>query len=263
MDVTFMSFNLRYNEIQDGENAWPYRVEKVAEVIRSHEPLVIGTQEGLHPMLLDIEQSLPQYGFIGEGRYGGQQDEHNAIWYDKEQITPVESGQFWLSEQPSQPGSISWNSSLPRICTWARFQFIKGAANEFIVFNTHLDHESEEAQVNGIRLVRQQMEERFRKRPLPMVLMGDLNSTPDSPVLDVLHSNPDGSLLSLTDAYTAAAGKVGPTFHDFKGGEDGEAIDYIFVSSDVRVMATKVIREQINGRYPSDHYPVAARVSMN
>ncbi|MCY9514321.1 endonuclease/exonuclease/phosphatase family protein [Paenibacillus apiarius] len=263
MDATFMSFNLRYNEIQDGENAWPYRVDKVAEVIRSHEPLIIGTQEGLHPMLLDMEQSLPQYGFLGEGRYGGHQDEHNAIWYDKEQLTVLEHGQFWLSEQPAHPGSISWSSSLPRICTWARFQLAKDSASEFIVFNTHLDHESEEAQVNGIRLVRQHMEEQFRKRALPMILMGDFNSAPDSPVLNVLRSNPDGSVLSLTDAYSAAAGKVGATFHDFQGGEDGEAIDYIFVSSDIRVIATKVIRDRVNGGYPSDHYPVAARVSMS
>jgi endonuclease/exonuclease/phosphatase family metal-dependent hydrolase len=273
MELAVMTFNLRYHEVKDGENAWPYRVGKAADVIGRHRPAIVGTQEGLFPMLVELKERIDGYEWIGEGRGGGHEDEHNAIFYHTAELRVMEKGQFWLSEQPMQPNSRSWGSSLPRICTWARFQAKKDTQLEFLVYNTHLDHESQLARENGIALIRRTMEaERDRhmppgerdRKPLPLILTGDFNATPDNPAVAFLRSQQaaDGPFCRLTDAYEAADGDIGGTFHGFKGGESGEPIDYIFVSGEIRVLETKVIRDKVNGGYPSDHYPVQARLSI-
>lgn len=256
MNFRMMTFNLRYDEVRDGANAWPFRIGKVTELLASYQPLIVGTQEGLHSMLMDMQQHLPQYGYVGEGRYGGFADEHNAIFYHREQLDVVEHGQFWLSEQPMQPGSTSWDSSLPRICTWAHVRGKQDRELEFKVFNTHLDHRSQLAQEKGIQLVLEQMQRHSQCRPLPMVLMGDFNADPDSRVISLMEPYP------LINAFDVLKGDPGMTFHDFKGGIDGKPIDYLFSSPAFQIHETVIIRDCMNGGYPSDHYPVMVEVAL-
>lgn len=257
-----MTFNLRYNEVKDGANAWPHRIDKVADIFERYRPVVVGTQEGLHPMLKDLQERLPGYGWIGSGRGGDHADEHNAIFYDKQLLSVAEWGQFWLSETPSEPKSKSWDSSLPRICTWARFR-LADSPLEFMLYNTHLDHVGQEAREKGMTLIRERMRHGNPHR-LPMMLTGDFNADPDNPVIEKLRaeSMEEADAERLFDAYSALDGDPGLTAHSFKGGTAGFPIDYIFVSEQVRVLEVSVIRDSIQGGYPSDHYPVMAKIEI-
>jgi endonuclease/exonuclease/phosphatase family metal-dependent hydrolase len=99
---------------------------------------------------------------------------------------------------------------------------------------------------------------------LPVVLTGDFNAEPDNPA--VLRpcrerEGADGAEPAMINAFAAFEGAPGATYHGFRGGEEGEPIDYIFVSRGVRLVGpAKIVRERIGGGYPSDHYPVLAAI---
>lgn len=256
-----MTFNLRVNNPEDGENAWPYRVSGVSKVIKSNHPMIIGTQEGLISMLSDLQECIPEYAMIGSGRGGGTEDEHCAIFYKKNEVGLTDQGQFWLSETPEEANSVSWETACPRICTWGEFYLLKNPTRKFLVFNTHLDHVSQTAREQGIRLVWAKMNAALEKS-LPVILTGDLNATPENKTIQFLRGADfiSGQKTDLIDAYAVLKYSPGATFHDFKGGSDGEPIDYIYTSRDVNVLETKVDRSVIDGGYTSDHYPVMAEL---
>jgi endonuclease/exonuclease/phosphatase family metal-dependent hydrolase len=53
------------------------------------------------------------------------------------------------------------------------------------------------------------------------------------------------------------------TFSGFKfGNVEGDKIDYILVQPGTDVMSADIVRFSRNDRYPSDHFPVVARVRL-
>ncbi|ASK62218.1 endonuclease [Virgibacillus phasianinus] len=259
MNLSVMTLNLRVNNPEDGNNAWPFRINRVSEVIKLTQPFIIGTQEGLFSMLSDLQKCLPEYGMIGSGRGGGREDEHCAIFYKKQEVEVKDHGQFWLSQTPTVANSISWKSACPRICTWGAFNLAKNPAVKFLVFNTHLDHVSQTAREKGIQLIWAKMNA-YIKKGLPVILTGDLNAGPENKTIQFLHGldTIERQSANLIDAFSVLMHAPGATFHDFRGGKEGQPIDYIYTSLGVKILETKVDRSIIDGGYPSDHYPVTA-----
>ena len=266
MELKIMTFNLRVDTPLDGDNAWPYRIRHAAGLIRKPDPLIVGTQEGRYRMLRELDRELPDvYVRLGEGRSGYESgdprmDECCAIYYRSDMLKIVRQGQFWLSETPDVAGSLGWDGSFPRFCTWACFERLEGAGDarpgrQFYVFNTHLDHLGERAREEGAKLLLSKLERFREEEELPALVTGDFNSFPDHPAIVALRRR-------LVDAYLAIPEPVGRTFHEFAGGTEGEPIDYLFFTPDVAVLETTVYRDEYGGKYPSDHYPVAARVML-
>jgi endonuclease/exonuclease/phosphatase family metal-dependent hydrolase len=263
MECKMMTFNLRYNNPGDGPNSWPHRIDRVAEMIRAYDPLVVGTQEGYFDMLQELHPKLDDYDWIGEGRFGAHENEHCAIFYKKADLHLGQHGQFWLSESPEETASISWNSAFPRVCTWALFEH-KESRKRFIVYNTHLDHESQQARDLGSKVIWEYITAHIMEHSLPIILMGDFNSRPAELPIRFFRGEiaQQGLQTWLKDAYSVRSGSIGRTAHDFKGSEFGEPIDYIFVSPDVEILEAVVDRRQVKGGYPSDHYPVVAQLQL-
>lgn len=259
MDFKVMTFNLRINVASDGENAWPNRVEAAAETIRQSEAAIIGTQELSLEMIRDLEGQLTEFSWIGQGREGALKGEFSAIFYRKDIFEVIDNGTFWLSETPEVPGSKSWDSDLPRICTWARLRHKDG--KEIYFCNTHLDHIGSDARVNGLKVIAEKVFLKEINNRLPFILTGDFNIEPDSEVIKYLN-NIKSQSMTLKNAYDEKLPNIdeilGLTFHDFKGGKIGEPIDYIFASSDIEIKSLSINRNKIMGRYPSDHYPVSS-----
>ncbi len=90
--------------------------------------------------------------------------------------------------------------------------------------------------------------------------MGDLNAGPENKaVLRLLKSD-----TGLRDSYHIAdplQKRVG-TFHGFRGGADGASIDWVLATPQWMVESAGVVTEPIDGRYPSDHFPVWAVVAL-
>jgi len=264
-----MTFNVRYPAKSDGPNIWENRRDLLVETIRLKDPGIFGTQELFHEQGQYIVEKLPEYAWFGLSRRGNQQDEHMGVFYKRDQLRRVESGDFWLSEAPDVPGSISWNVSLPRMVTWGLFE-IQGSGRRFYFYNTHFPHrrEDEPARLNCARLIA----ERIGKLPprVPFILTGDFNAPAGGEVYKVLLEERGQATLSpggqgglspaLRDAWTTAAKRAGPeaTFSAFKGNTEGPRIDWIFYRGGLKALEAETVIHNQDGRYPSDHYPVFA-----
>lgn len=263
MLCTIMTLNLRVDLPQDGDQSWNNRSQSVAHLFQQYRPAVAATQEGKLHMLNDLQDRLEAYSWIGTDRYAGTNDEFCSIFYRNDVLTCLESGQFWLSEEPDKAGSTSWNSDFPRFCTWARFQFRQESEQEFIVYNTHLDHISQQARERGMELILGQITQDQAKLKLSVILTGDFNATPDNPVLHLLNRQSSATPLRLLEnAYRSMATAPGKTFHGFAGGNAGEPIDYIFCSGEIIIQETFIDRSEPSGVYQSDHYPVITRLDI-
>jgi len=66
--IKAMTYNIRYDNPNDGENRWDKRKDFLADQIKFYEPDFLGTQEGLEHQLSFLDSTLSQYNFIGVGK---------------------------------------------------------------------------------------------------------------------------------------------------------------------------------------------------
>lgn len=251
--INVMSYNIRYNNTQDGVNAWPLRKDNVKALVKFHDADILCVQEAL---ALQVDQLLENTNFemVGVGRTDGKRDgEFSAIYYDKSRFSKKDGGTFWLSETPDRP-SKGWDAAIVRVCTWVKL-YDKWNRKDFIVFNTHYDHVGVTARIESAKLIKQKIME--IAPTLPVVLTGDLNVTPETEAIATIKS-------FLTDTKEAtiepAYGPEG-TFNAFKFNAPlKEKIDYIFINKSFNVQKFGVLTDSKDQKYPSDHLPIMARL---
>lgn len=267
LEVRVMSFNIRYGTANDGQNHWKNRYEMVFDVLRNHRPDIVGLQEALSFQIDQIRKAVEGFGLIGVAREDGKNDgEYSAILYRLDRFDVDESGTFWFSDTPEVPGSSHWGNACVRICSWARF-VEKKSGGAFYVFNLHLDHVSQPSREKSAVLLSQRVLN--RKHPDPFVVTGDFNTGENNPVILYLKgkaalskSNGDEckNPVPMVDTFRILhpdANEVG-TFNGFSGNRKGEKIDYIFTLPDVKVLEAKILYDNVDGKFPSDHFPVWA-----
>ena len=255
-----MSFNVRYNTPSDSANAWPYRKDLAASMIRFHHADLAGLQEALKGQIDDLVERLPGYGWFGVGRDDGQeQGEFSAIFYRRDRFEPLEGSTFWLSEKPDSVGSKGWDAAITRIVTWGKLRD-RSTGKVFFHFNTHFDHRGVQAREESASLLLTKTKE--IAGTTPVFVTGDFNSRESSEPYRILTESAGRE--SLQDArYLSVHGHHGPTgtMSSFKvAGTPGRKIDHIFVKNGVRVLQHGVLSETYDGRFPSDHLPVLAEV---
>jgi endonuclease/exonuclease/phosphatase family metal-dependent hydrolase len=255
-----MTFNIRYNNPDDGENAWPRRAEGVGGLIRFHDPDLVGLQEAQRNQLDDLQRLLPGYAWFGVPRSdGGPGDEHSAILYRTDRFELLGQGTFWLSETPEVPRSKGWDAALPRIATWGRFRD-RASGDTILHLNTHLDHIGVRARAESARLIARWLAEHAGSTRV--VVTGDLNTTPDSEPIRAL-LDPAGPLRLRDAIRVSAEPPYGPTatWTGFEALEPGQRLDYVLVGDGLRVLEHGILAETLDGvHYPSDHLPVLAEV---
>jgi endonuclease/exonuclease/phosphatase family metal-dependent hydrolase len=259
--LTVMTFNIRLNVASDSLNAWPYRKDKVASQILFHKIDLLGVQEALHDQMIDLEDRLPQYKYVGVGRDDGKEKgEYSAIFYDTSKLEVIQSSTFWLSLTPEVPGSKSWDAAITRIVTWAKFKE-RRSGKIFFAFNTHFDHMGKTARRESAALLLRKVTEIAGKTPA--IVTGDFNAIPsDEPVQVVTDKNDPSHLVDSKELSTT--GHYGPTgtFNGFGPRErDDFPIDYIFLKGKWKVLSHATISESWQGRFASDHFAVMASVS--
>ena len=237
-----MSYNLRFKEPIK-------RIKDLTAVIADVSPDIIGTQEATPEWMQYLNMGFEGvYDYIGVGRDNGSDEgEYAAIFYKPDKFNVLDSGTFWLSLTPDVPSS-NWDSACYRICTWAVFER-KSDGKTFAFLNTHLDHVSEEAQINQAKIV----VEKAQSFDIPVIITGDMNVTPDSSVYS-----------TYTDAgyadtrVTAPVTDNSPTYTDFeKVTPDMPILDYIFTDG---FTAHKFDAYE---SYASDHFAVWAELEFN
>lgn len=249
--LTIGTFNVRWANPNDGEHIWEKRRDRLFALLHGWQPDVLGLQEPRASQLDDLRQALPDYDSIAVGRDDGLSGgEFCPIFYRRERLECVGSGTFWFSETSGVPGSQSWGSSHPRICTWVELKE-RGSGETFRVYNLHWDHESQAARENSGLLLRGFL----RTVSGPIVVLGDFNAHADNPA--VVRLLKPGSRLTQS-ALSPEQQSTPGTFHGFTGTPTEPPIDHVLLSPEWEVVNAEVLYGDGRSPFPSDHFPVAA-----
>ena len=268
-----MTFNIRYGVAEDGPNSWEFRQPLIIDCLRKFQPDILGLQESMDFQVDSIQAAFPQWKNIGVGRYysvevpdrpqESQGGESCQIFYDTTKFEIIENGTFWHSDTPDIPASHPWGNYLPRITTWGTFKS-KTNGKTFIVMNTHF-HGGEPYVQNTTALMMQKW--RDIAGPIPTIIMGDFNLAPTSETHE-LFCGRSGDLEKRGN-FVDSWQKLGkPEFdagtgHSFTGTKSQNRIDWILTTPEFDVLKSKIIYDNQNGRYPSDHYPVYSDLKYN
>ncbi len=251
------TFNIRYDEINDKENAWINRKDCVLNAIKFHNWDVFGLQEVLFHQL-DYLKNLQEYKYVGVGRDDGEaKGEFIPIFYKKDKFIEEDNSTFWLSETPNIP-SKSWNSNCTRICTWIRLRDIENN-NTLLVMNIHLDDASEKARLESSKLILEKSQEISNNDDI--IILGDFNSDFNEQCYKLMVSKfKDASKITENPYY----GPIG-TFNNFNfstSWDELASIDHIFLSESIKVKSMATLTDNINNKYLSDHFPVVANIYL-
>ena len=255
------TYNIRYNNPNDEKegNAWAQRCPQLCDFINFEQPEIFGTQEVLVDQLHDLMKGLDGYGYIGVGRDDGKEKgEYAAIFYKKDQLSLLDSGNFWLSPTPER-ASLGWDAACIRICTWGKFQD-RISGKQFYFFNTHMDHVGTVARRESARLILKRINQ--LSKGLPTILTGDFNVDQTDEIYQIFSNSG-----VLRDCYTNALQRMTPTgtWNDFmQDSRSKSRIDHIFVSSDFKVPHYAIFTNSYwlgkSRRNISDHYPVMVKL---
>jgi len=247
-DLTVLTYNIRYDDPGDSLDRWDLRKAALAQVVRDQHPQVIGLQEALAHQLAYLDMQWPGYQRFGVGREdGAAKGEFSPIYYDTTVFSLLDGRSLWLSETPGTPGK-GWDAACERIATLVMLRD-QTTGDSLLVVNTHWDHIGSEARTHSAELLLKEMEPAMLEGT-NLILMGDLNATPDQAPMVHLGKY----LVNACPEDQAAQG----TFNGFKLDRPATGrIDHIWLSpSDWSVTSYAVPQPRVNGRQVSDHYPV-------
>lgn len=266
-----MSFNVFVSQFNNA------RVDRVVNTILDNTPSVFGVQEASVAWMNALNNKLGDlYTAVGNGRDGGSNGEHSAIFYRTDKFELIESGTKWLSKTPDRAGSyysytnpetkITHSANFPRIMTYALLER-KTDGVRFLYVNTHLDHNGNNSQ-EVAEMVRQgQIEVLIAEIQklcqaygnLPTIVTGDFNVTPVASAYTTMISNG-----FLDSSKVAEQGEIKPTYNGMNNDYEGAIIDYIFVSPNLAeaVETYTVCPAKRDGQWISDHNAIIATITL-
>ena len=257
-----VTYNIRYDNPGDGPNIWTNRREAMALYLRETKADLIGMQEVLPQQRDYLAGQLGDFAVYSVGRDDGVKGEATPIFYRKDRFELLEKGTFWLSLTPDQAGSKGWDAGLPRVVSWLKLRD-KQAGRAMLVVNTHFDNRGSQARLESAKLLVKKIDELDGEGAdaLPVVLTGDFNCIAKQPPYEAL--SPKGDVAGkLLDAHliTREPHTGGDsTSSGFRELRPGAKIDFIFVRN-FKVQSHRIDDPRIEGRFVSDHQPVAAEL---
>lgn len=248
-----MSCNVRCISPTDlGKKSWFYRADLIMKNIEKEQPGVIGFQEVTKWHYSYLCDTLGVYDSVITYRDDSFNSEGCPIFYRSDIYTLIDKGSFWLSETPDVM-SKSWGAQYNRVCSYVILKD-NATETEFVVFNTHLSHVSDEARINGIGVVLDKIQE-FGS--LPAVLMGDLNAEESSETYRSATAD------FLDTKYQTDNTMTSCTYQAWGEQLDRNCIDYILISkTGFTTNSYRVVNDTYDGVYPSDHFPVSVSLSF-
>lgn len=246
--MKLLSFNIRCANDPDGHSI-AERASRVSAVLKAYAPDIVGFQE-YHTRWEDAWPQVedPAYGQLKVDRGDG---EGLVLWWRKAAFQVLEQGHFWFADDPRIP-STDWDEKYhkPRICAYLVLKEIK-TGKVFTYMNVHYGFGAEGHMKNAKLL-----KDWAQKLGHPAIVAGDFNMTPDTPGYKAMAE-------AFTDANRATDGLTDYTYHGYGFSRfPPSQLDYCFVTDGVTPHSFAILKDTFEGKYPSDHYPIAVELSL-
>ncbi|BCX47808.1 endonuclease-phosphatase domain-containing protein [Haloferula helveola] len=248
-DLRVMSYNVMWEEngVRAGNKTlpvWQERRKLVRDILRRHQPDVVGLQETSPEQQVGLAEDNPGYGIL----YDRKLNNTNPILYRADRFNVSSSGAFVLNDRPEKPDT---NIGV-RKASFARL-VDRRTGQPFTVFNIHLDGRGDGStrRISAVRLA-----ERMAAERNPVILTGDFNCRRTSPTLQFFL----GEKALPND--TGESSKSPRPLRDslLTTDPDHKLIDFVMVDPDFKVRSAVQLRDV--DRKASDHFPVLAVVSL-
>lgn len=251
--LNVMSYNILGDMEKDGRRS-DCRTRMV-ETILENDVDVLGTQEDTNEHSNFFIENLKTYSFYkGDGQ-------DNYIYWKKDKFNLIEKGYYYLSDTPEKKSKYD-GSNQYRTMSYIILE-VKETGKQFFFVSTHLDYRAtEKVRVKQISVLAS-LVKKLNKDNLPLIILGDFNTTQTASGSAILHFVANNQNLGMTLDVAAKKGDIGSTLvNEFK--HRGDLIfDYIFVSTDkIYTKYFSVLDNKTGGKYPSDHLPVLAQIDI-
>ncbi len=239
LELRVMTYNLHFGIDEDGN----FNLKDVQELVAEVNPDVVGFQEvtfnsptnGFANMLGELSERMDNIGFShAYWSEGGKQGLRNAV-FSRHEIVETET----IELEPV----VSYQRTAERTV-------IRVGNKEIAIYTLHLTHIFEErTNPERVRQAEQVMTSIAADALVrPVVLMGDFNSEPDWPEIQVFTA-------SMIDVW-------GVIRHDVNGftwpsRDPTQRLDYIFISPGLDITGCEIISTRI-----SDHLPLFADLEI-
>lgn len=252
--MKLVTFNIRCDYGQDGENCFRFRKPFIKKKILHEKPDVICFQEVLPHVATWLKEELEEYYMVGCGRSAELDSEQVSVAFRKTKLNLISMDTFWLSATPFVPGSrYQEQSECPRVCTEVVLEDIR-EKKAFRLMNVHLDHLGAEARMLGLRQMLKKAKGERLLPDVPIIMAGDFNAVPES--WEIQEIEKASEYINLTKG-------IGVTFHGFLPQEAEETIDYIYLRNSDKKATEKLVCKSVEkwedregAVWLSDHYPV-------
>lgn len=268
--VRAMSYNIRmapFAEDEATENAWKYRLPKIAMILDQYMPDIIGIQEISQYQMSSLQKSpycLP-YKFLGRTPTKKPVESGLGIIYNPQKLILISDLRtIWLNEARTQADGPAWDgSSYERYVIYAKFKNL-ATGKEFWFMTTHFDHLGIRARQESAKIVMDLAE----TLDAPAIATGDFNCFPQLggaelyQLLCVRSSqmNDSGNVAHLL--FGVQGSWIGWDYDIYKQREGYAKYDFIFTHDSIEVMQHGIIDDRVwdahfeKELYPSDHRPV-------
>ncbi|MGV8930172.1 MAG: endonuclease/exonuclease/phosphatase family protein [Brevundimonas sp.] len=238
--LKLVTFNIWHNQ-----GDWAARLPLLAAAIRAEDPDVVGLQEVLEDAAVGLANQ-PRTLAEALGGYSVQ-----FVSTDPEGA-PRRYGNAMLSRLPVAGVDSRKLEPLDDYRTALRIRVAVGGRSVDIV-NTHLAWQADAAAVRARQIA--DLVSMLPQEGTPLIVMGDFNAVQE-----------DAGLAALTGPRFFSAlprGTAATTLNPARG-HPPRVIDHIFAETAhfAPVSATVIGSGPVNGEYPSDHFGVAATVSV-
>lgn len=263
IEVSVMSYNVRGMMDADKRDSGG-----IITTIKAQSPDIFATQETTSADNAQSAKWISRFksAFISTGEYDvvlgykvGNYLAYNPIYYKTDKFELVSSGQKYLSDTPDTKSKVDGSSEYYRIATFAVLRD-KTTGIEFLVTCTHLDIAGYIVRTKQATILADLMKEYSL---MPVVVCGDFNTDPSTDPIKAFKKNANVE-------YGADIAEIKPTLNVTTLNGEGQyielgdkVIDYVFVAKNkITVQKYEHLDNKIGGRYPSDHLPVLASITI-
>ena len=251
--------------VENFSDVWANRAAFNVRTLKRYDPDLIGFQEFEPEHWATYQQELSGYDHVIANPTG----EGTAILWKAARFELLDEGFLWLPAS-DLPHLTDLEDDMLLSTTWVKLRCLESGV-EFVYLNTHLNDASEGARQAGNERNMQQLAALEASRTLPVIMGGDFNCNPWSPVYRALLG------AGFVDAYRAAGhadSVASSTFHGFRGADyfalewGGEVywrVDWLMVRSGelpLQTTSCTIVRDAEPPVFVSDHYPVVAELLL-